>query len=360
MELTPIFRSVVALDGHQSKLTVCALFEDEPGDVQVQLKEFGGFKRDRQAMAQWVASFEPEVVVMESTGIYWKSPYAALERVGIQALVVNAYHVKQVPGRKTDIADAQWLAILARSGLLKGGFVPPSNFRHLRLLLRQLQKLTGILAGEKNRLHKVLTDGGIRLLAVLGDLHGKSARQMVKGLLAGESPQQVLVYASNRLRATEEELLDALDGELSETHRFVLSQILEHIEYLAARIGCFQQQLLRGLQPQAGILQALFRRSPASMRWGPPGCWWRSAMTCRPLAAPRSSPLGPVCVRTTTRQPARGRRGSDAKAIPTYGASCARRPAPPAELAAHWPKNSKPCSFAVRANGPSSRWLTRY
>ena len=257
MELTPIYRSVVAIDVHQSKLTVCALFEGEQGEVQVQSEEFGGFKRDRRAMAEWVASFEPEVVVMESTGIYWKSPYAALEKVGIQALVVNAYHVKQVPGRKTDIADAQWLAILARSGLLKGGFVPPSNFRHLRLLSRQLQKLTGILAGEKNRLHKVLSDGGIRLSAVVSDIHGKSARQMVKGLLAGESPQQVLVYASKRLKATEEELLDALEGELSATHRFVLSQILEHIEYLEERIGCFQQQLLKELEPQRGILHAL-------------------------------------------------------------------------------------------------------
>lgn len=116
MELTPIYRSVVALDVHQAKLTVCALFEDEQGELQVELKEFGGFKRDRQAMAEWAASFASQTVVMKSTGIYWKSPYAALEGVGIQALVVNAYHVKQVPGRKTDIADAQWLAILARRG----------------------------------------------------------------------------------------------------------------------------------------------------------------------------------------------------------------------------------------------------
>ena len=257
MELTPIYRSVVALDVHQAKLTVCALFEDEHGAVQVQLKEFGGFKRDRRAMAQWVASFQPEVVVMESTGIYWKSPYAALEEVGLEPLVVNAHHVKQVPGRKTDIADAQWLAILARSGLLKGGFVPPANFRQLRLVSRQLQKFTGILSGEKNRLHKVLTDGGIRLSVVVSDIHGKSAREMVKGLLSGESPEQVLTYASKRLKATDEQLLDALDGELSDTHRFVLSQILEHIEYLEERIRCFQQQLLAGLESQQGILQAL-------------------------------------------------------------------------------------------------------
>jgi transposase len=93
---------------HQAKLTVCVLREEADGELSVALREFGGFKRDRREMARWVASFAPESVVMESTGIYWKSPYAALEQVGLRALVVNARHVKQVLGRKTDLADAQF------------------------------------------------------------------------------------------------------------------------------------------------------------------------------------------------------------------------------------------------------------
>jgi transposase len=257
MELKPLYRCVAALDVHQAKLTVCVLREDSEGELQVELREFGGFKRDRRAMAAWVASCHPEEVVMESTGIYWKSPYAALERFGIRASVVNARHVKQVPGRKTDIGDAQWLAILARSGLLRGGFVPPANFRELRLTSRQMQKLTGILAAEKNRLHKVLTDGGIRLPVVVSDIHGQSARAMVKGLIGGESPQQVLTYASKRLKATEEELLDALDGELTGEHRFVLGELMDHIEDLERRIVRFGNHLLQGLAPQQGLLQAL-------------------------------------------------------------------------------------------------------
>ncbi len=257
MELKPLYRCVAALDVHQAKLTVCVLREDSEGELQVELREFGGFKRDRRAMAEWVASCHPEEVVMESTGIYWKSPYAALERFGIRASVVNARHVKQVPGRKTDIGDAQWLAILARSGLLRGGFVPPANFRELRLTSRQMQKLTGILAAEKNRLHKVLTDGGIRLPVVVSDIHGQSARAMVKGLIGGESPQQVLTYASKRLKATEEELLDALDGELTGEHRFVLGELMDHIEDLERRIVRFGNHLLQGLTPQQGLLQAL-------------------------------------------------------------------------------------------------------
>ena len=128
---------------------------------------------------------------MESTGIYWKSPYAALETAGIRAQVVNARHVKNVPGRKIDIGGAQWLATLARAGLLRASFVPPMALRELRLISRQRQKLSGQLSSEKNRLHKVLTDGGIRLGVVVSDLHGQSARAMVKAIVAGQPPHQV-------------------------------------------------------------------------------------------------------------------------------------------------------------------------
>ncbi len=157
---------MAALDIHQAKLTVCVLYESDSGEVVTEVREFGSFKRDRREMAAWVAFFHPELVVMESTGIYWKSPYAALDWYCLNLAVVNARHVKQVPGRKTDINDAQWLATLARSGLLRGGFVPPQHFREYRLIARQLQKLTGISSDEKNRLHKLLTDAGIRLSIV--------------------------------------------------------------------------------------------------------------------------------------------------------------------------------------------------
>jgi hypothetical protein len=133
MELKPIYRRVIGLDIHQAKISACAVSEQSDGSVVVEMREFGGFKRDRRSLAQWAKSFAPEIVVMESTGIYWKSPYAALESVGIAARVVNARHVKTVPGRKTDVADAQWLAAtLARAGLLRGSFIPPANIRYLR------------------------------------------------------------------------------------------------------------------------------------------------------------------------------------------------------------------------------------
>jgi transposase len=162
-----------------------------------------------------------------------------------------------VPGRKTDLAEAQGRAILARRGVLRGGFVPPTNRRELRLVSRQLQQFTGILAGEKNRRHKVLTDGGLRLSAVVSDSHGSSARAMIKGLLEGETPEPVLTSARKRLKASEEELLDALEGELRDTPRFVLREIRAHIEALEARLRGFQQHRLAARQPPPPLRQAL-------------------------------------------------------------------------------------------------------
>lgn len=257
MELSAVYHCVAALDVHHAKLTVCVLFENEAGEVVTQIREFGGFKRDRREMAAWVASFQPELVVMESTGIYWKSPYAALEWYGLKLAVVNARHVKQVPGRKTDINDAQWLAILARSGLLRGGFVPARQFREYRLMARQLQKLIGIASGERNRLHKLLTDAGIRLSVVVSDLSGKSARAMIKGLLAGETPEQLLAYADPRLKASPDDLREALEGDLSDSHRFVIHELMAHLEELEARILRFRQALLGSLSPYQTILQNL-------------------------------------------------------------------------------------------------------
>jgi transposase len=185
----------------------------------------------------------------KSTGIYWKSPYAALEQVGLAAWVVNARHVKNVPGRKTDISDAQWLATLARAGLVRASFIPPAEIRHLRLIARQRQKLGGMLASEKNRLHKVLADAGIRLNVLVSDLHGQSARAMIQALL-DDQPIHAILDRAGRLRASREDLFEALQPEeLSAKHRFVLNEILAHIEYLEATMARFEQQLLDGLAP---------------------------------------------------------------------------------------------------------------
>jgi len=129
MERQPLFQRVIGLDIHQAQVTACAILTEPDGSVTIERRQFGAFQRDRRELARWCASHRPDTVVMESTGIYWKSPDAALEKAGIQAQVVNARHVKQVPGRKTDVGDAEWLATLARAGLLRGSFVPPAQLR---------------------------------------------------------------------------------------------------------------------------------------------------------------------------------------------------------------------------------------
>lgn len=257
MELVALHKRVIGLDVHQSQITACAIIEEVDGTTRIEQRQFGAFKRDRRALADWAASLLPDEVVMESTGIYWKSPYAALEAVGIRAQVVNARHVKNVPGRKTDVGDAQWLATLARAGLLRGSFVPPMLLRELRLISRQRQKLVGQLASEKNRLHKVLTDGGIRLGVVVSDLHGQSARAMVKAIILGQPPHEVLQFASRRLKASREEIFDALQGELTDSHRFVLDELMRHIEEIEARIARFDARLLDGLKGEQNTLALL-------------------------------------------------------------------------------------------------------
>lgn len=257
MDIAPIYKRVIGLDVHQAQITGCAIIEQPDGSVTHEIREFGGFQRDRKALAEWARAICPDVVVMESTGIYWKSPYAALERVGIIAWVVNARHVKAVPGRKTDVADAQWLASLARAGLLRASFIAKADVRSLRHIARQRQKLGGMLASEKNRLHKLLSDAGIRLGVVVSDLHGQSARAMVKALIAGKRVPEVLKLASHRLRASREDIFEALQAEeMTAAHRFVLAEIMAHIEELEARMVRFDAELLNALR-DAGYEGAL-------------------------------------------------------------------------------------------------------
>ena len=259
MELVPIHKRVIGLDIHQAQIMACAILEEADGETRIEQHQLGlgAFKKDRRALAAWAAALNPDEVVLESTGIYWKSPYAALEVVGIRAKVVNARHVKQVPGRKTDVGDAQWLATLARAGLLRGSFVPPAKLRELRVISRQRQKLVSLLTAEKNRMHKVLTDAGIRLSVVVSDIHGQSARAMIKGILDGQPPHEVLNLASRRLKASREELHDALQGELTASHGFVLDELLRHIEELEARIARFDARLLSELASEKNALALL-------------------------------------------------------------------------------------------------------
>jgi transposase len=164
--------------------------------------------------------------------------------------VVNARHVKNVPGRKTDVQDSEWLAELARCGLLRPSFIPICDFRQLRMLSRYRMKLTGYASGEKNRLHKVLDDCGVRLGCVVSDIDGVSGRAMVEALIEGEqSPCEIARLARGRLRKKSEELLLALDGHMTDRHRLVLKKIQDHIRYLDGEIEAIDCQIVAAMEP---------------------------------------------------------------------------------------------------------------
>ena len=249
--LRALYRRVAGIDVHRMLHVVTVLLEQPDGSMQRQTRQFGGFRRDCRELAAWLAELRIELVVLESTGIYWKSVYAHLENAGVAAWVVNAHRVKHVPGRKTDTADSEWLAVLARFGLVKASFIPPKDLRELRLVSRYRRKLNAMRASELNRLHKILDDGGIKLGGVVSDIDGVSARAMVKALIAGQPIEQMLGLARGKLKQRREELSASLDGDLSARHLFVLGHIEAHIETLQRELAEIDRYMLTALQPYA-------------------------------------------------------------------------------------------------------------
>jgi len=246
-----LYRCIAGMDVHRMLYVVTILVELADGTEEKHQRSFGGFKRDRRALVAWLVELGVELVVMESTGIYWKSIYSTLEKAGIPAHVVNARHVKNVPGRKTDLSDSEWLARLGRYGLVKPSFIPPEDLRELRVVSRYRDKVAQTLAGEKNRLHKVLDDAGIKLGAVVSDIHGVSAQAMIDGLIDGTPIEQLPDLAKGTLREKHELLELSLDGELTPRHLFVLKNIREHIRYLESELASLDAYLIDAMAPYA-------------------------------------------------------------------------------------------------------------
>lgn len=247
--LQALHRRVAGIDVHRMLHVVSAVVEQADGSIEQTTREFGGFPRDCRALAAWLAGLGIELVVMESTGIYWKSLHAHLERAGINVWVVNAHRVKHVPGRKTDMNDSQWLAVLARFGLVRGSFIPPLDLRELRLLSRYRRKLNTMRSSEINRLHKILDDAGIKLGAVVSDINGVSAREMVAGLIRGAGIDTLLGMARGKLKLKRHDLHEALDGDLSTRHLFLLKHIHAHIDTLEHQLAEIDAYILEAMKP---------------------------------------------------------------------------------------------------------------
>ena len=258
--IEPIVKRCAGLDVHKMVIVATVLTEQPDGEVVEITRKFKTFKKDRLKLCRFLKEHKVELVVMESTGIYWKSLFMTLEKKGIKTQVVNARHAKNVPGRKTDVTDSQWLASLARNGLLRPSFIPEKDLRELRLISRQRKKLKQTLAAEKNRLHKTLDDAGIRLGGVVSDINGVSARAIIAGLINKEPVDQLMGYVKGRLREKIEELRESVDEDLSERHRFLLSHLHEHIEHLEDQIDQLDSYLFEAMNPykeQWEILQTI-------------------------------------------------------------------------------------------------------
>ncbi|MBF0234564.1 MAG: IS110 family transposase [Desulfamplus sp.] len=256
--IQPLSKSSAGLDVHREIIVATVLQEQPDGTVNKTVKEFATFSRNLEELARWLTSLNPEIVVMESTGVYWMQVYETLETAGMIPWVVNAYHIKRVPGRKTDVQDSEWLAELARCGLLRASFIPPKDFRQLRLLTRYRRKLSGVLSSEKNRLHKILESCGIKLGIVLSDIDGVSARRIISSLIDETiQPDQIAALLHGSLLPKLMMIQQSLSTTLNERQRFLLKQIQAHLLWLEARIEQIDEQLVTAMVPYQEFCQLL-------------------------------------------------------------------------------------------------------
>src|SRR3954454_25179888 len=225
------------VDVHKESISACLLTPDERGGTQQQLRRFGTMTRDLLELSDWLACNQVTHVAMESTGVYWKPVWNVLEAT-FTILLVNAQHVKAVPGRKTDTKDCEWLADLLQHGLLRGSFVPPSPIRQLRDLTRTRASLRQDHTAVANRMQKVLEDANVKLASVATDWLGVSGRDILRRMLDGEQDVSKLAdLCRGRLRDKIPEMQLALEGRMTEHHRWVLRLQREQLDFLEAQIA---------------------------------------------------------------------------------------------------------------------------
>ncbi len=237
------------LDVHQATVVACRLIVLKNGRVQKELRTFGTTTRELMGLREWLLSESCTHVAMESTGVYWKPIYAILEGA-FEIVVANAQHVKKVPGRKTDVKDAEWIADLLCHGLLRPSFVPPSPIRELRDLTRYRRKLVESRTAERNRLLKLLETANIKLASVATDVFGVSGLLMLHALVDGKATaQEMAELAKKQLRKKIPELELALEGKVEEHHRFLLRVQLRRLRTVEEDLGILEQRIQEKLKP---------------------------------------------------------------------------------------------------------------
>jgi transposase len=245
-----IFRNVAGLDVHQKTIVACVRKTQPQGTIVEEVRTFGTMTGDLLQMSDWLAKEGVTHVAMESTGVLWKPVWNVLDGGQFELLLVNPRELKQVPGRKTDVSDSQWIAHLLQCGLLRSSFVPSRPQRELRDLTRQRTQLTRQQTQVINRIHKTLEDANIKLGAVASDIMGKSGRAMLDALVAGERDTAKLAdLAQRRMRGKIPQLKQALQGYLTEHHVFLLQSLLGQLQFLEDEIAAYNQRIDECLRP---------------------------------------------------------------------------------------------------------------
>jgi transposase len=237
------------LDVHQSTVVACLLVGVAGKKPRKEVRTFSTMTKDLLIMKDWLLAAGCTVIGMESTGIYWMPVYAILEG-HFELIVGNAQHIKNVPGRKTDVKDAEWIADLVRHGLIKASFVPEKELRELRDLLRYRQKVVQNRAAERNRLTKLLEQANIKLSGVMADLFGVSGMLMLKAIVEGEATiAEMAQLAKGKLRKKIGQLELALDGRIAEHHRFILNMQIGRLEQMDRDIQMLEERIDEKLVP---------------------------------------------------------------------------------------------------------------
>lgn len=254
-----IVECCAGLDVHQATVVACLNNGPAGKRSNKEVRTFGTMGHDLREMRDWLKASGCTLVAMESTGVYWKPIHAELEG-HFEIIVGNAHHIKNVPGRKTDVKDCEWISDLARHGLIAKSFVPPRPIRDLRDLTRYRRKLSQSQAAERNRLIKLLESANIKLSGLVSDVFGVSGRAMVQALIEGEaSPIEMAQHARGRMRRKRPELELALDGNVDEHHRFVLRMQFERIKATEALVERLDERLREKLAPYAEVLGRLMQ-----------------------------------------------------------------------------------------------------
>ena len=242
-----IYPRCAGLDVHKQTVVACVRIAGD-GPLLQEVRTFDTTTSGLLALADWLDSFGVEHVAMEATGVYWKPVWHVLEG-HFELVLANAAHVKNVPGRKTDVNDAMWLADLLAHGLIRASFVPPVAVQELRTLTRTRKQFVRERSAHVQRIEKVLEDANLKLSVVLSDILGKSGRAVLQALIDGQTDPERLVACISRVKASRAELLEALRGHVSAHHRFMLKLHLGHIDALDKAVADLEKEVGLGLEP---------------------------------------------------------------------------------------------------------------